>query len=182
MKITNLASLAIAGFALGVVTTNINQATAATVQYHITVNNLDGSLTGNEFTGEFSFDDAKLSGSGSEFLPVSDLSFVFQGTTFTEDDDLSGNPEVEFFDGDFLGLSYSVDADFSFIPGFFDLSDSFFAYDLGSGDVGTGDTIYRLDPSDPNPNPPTETVPEPNTIIAILSTAILAHSLRKNRA
>lgn len=173
MKIKNLASLAVASFTFGVVTADINQAMAATINYDITVNNLDGSLTDNEFTGAFSFDNAALSGSGSEFLPVSDLSFEFQGTTFTEEDDVSSSAEVEFFDGELLGLSYSTDVEFSFIPGFFSLSESFFAYDFGGGDVGTGDVIYTLDTTT-NPNP--GVVPEPSTTVGLLTIVVLGIS------
>lgn len=178
MKIKNFASLAIASLTFGLVANHAESAMAATINYDITVNNLDGSLAGNDFTGNFSFDDATLLGSGSEFLPVSDLSFEFQGTTFTEDDDNSASAEVEFFDGELLGLSYSVDADFSFVPGFFDLSESFFAYDLGGGDNGTGDVIYTLDTDDPNPG----VVPEPSIVIGLLTTVALGiNSGIKNR-
>lgn len=173
MKITKLTSFAIATIALGFVTINTDQATAVTLTYDITVNNLGGSLSGNEFTGNFSFDDAALVGTSSEFISVSDLSFNFQGVTFTENDDSFANAGIEFFNGEFLGLSYSTDVQFSFAPGFFSSSESFFAYDLGSGDVGTGDITYTLRTS---PNP----IPEPATIIGLLTTAILGNSLRKN--
>lgn len=178
MKIKNLASFAIAGLSLGWIAVDLDRAMAATINYDITVNNLDGSLVGNEFTGTFSFDDTAFSGSGSELLPVSDLSFEFQGTTFTEDDDISFNPEVEFFDGELLGLGYSTNVEFSFVPGFFSLSESFFSYDFGDGDAGAGDIIYTLDTDDPNPG----VVPEPSIVIGLLTTVALGiNSGIKNR-
>ncbi|VEP17674.1 conserved hypothetical protein [Hyella patelloides LEGE 07179] len=156
-----------------------NPAHAATITYDITVNNLDGSLSGDEFTGDFSFDDATLTGSGSEFLSVSDLSFDFLETIYTvRDDNSSLGAKAEFLDGEFLGLSYSTDIQFSFVPGFFSLSDSFFAYDLSAGDNGTGDVIYTVRD---NPNP--GIIPEPATIFGLLTTVILGSGLkiRKNK-
>ena len=178
MNIKNLSFLALATIATNLTTIAVNQVNAATITYDIEVNNLDGSLSGDSFTGSFSFDDDSLLGSGDEFISVDNLSFDFLGTTYTENDDNSVlGAEATFFDGEFLGLSYSTDVEFSFVPGFFSLSDSFFAYDLGSVDNGTGDITYTLRPSNPDPNP----VPEPATIIGLLTTAIVGNSLRKNK-
>ncbi len=176
MKTKNLCLLALATIATSLTTIAVNQVNAATLTYDLEVNNLDGSLSGDSFTGSFSFDDDNLLGSGNEFISVNDLSFDFLGTTYTENDDNSVfGAEASFFDGEFLGLSYSTDVSFSFVPGFFSLSDSFFAYDLGSGDVGTGDIDYTISTSNPNP------VPEPATVIGLLTTAILGNNLRKNK-
>lgn len=175
MKINTFSSLAFAAVAISLTTININQVNAATITYDITVNNLDGSLSGESFTGNFSFDDANLIGSGSEFLTVFDLSFDFLGTTYTENDsNYVLGAEAEFFDREFLGLSYSTDVEFSFVPGFLSLNDSFFAYDFGSGDNGTGDIVYTLQTSNPEPN----SIPEPVTIIGLLTTFALGSTMR----
>jgi hypothetical protein len=141
MKVNHLTLITIAAISAGSIAIQTNKTNAATIAYDIKVNNLDGSLSGNEFTGSFSFDEATLTRTGSELISIDDLDFEFQGTVFTENDEITSSAVVEFFEGDFLGLSYSVDADFSFIPGFFSLSESFFAYDLGNGNIGTGDVI-----------------------------------------
>ena len=174
MKINSLSVLAFATLAVSSTLIDANPVHAATITYDVTVNNLDGSLSGDEFIGDFSFDDAALTGSGSEFLSVSDLSFDFLDITYTESDDNSSlGAEAEFFDGEFFGLSYSTDVQFSFVPGFFSLSDSFFAYDLGAGNNGTGDVIYTLR-DDPNPG----VIPEPATIFGLLTTVILGSGLK----
>lgn len=176
MKTKNLCLLALATTAASLTTIAVNQVNAATITYDLEVNNLDGSLSGDSFTGSFSFDDDSLLGSGDDFISIDNLSFDFLGTTYTENDDNSAfGAEAAFFNGEFLGLSYSTDVSFSFVPGFFSLSDSFFAYDLGSGDVGTGDLVYNLQSTNPNP------VPEPATVIGLLTTAILGNNLRKNK-
>jgi hypothetical protein len=175
MKKIALPVLTVATITLGIASIQIEPAQGATISYDMTVNNLDGSLAENDFTGSFSFDDASLMGVGSEFLSVNDLSFDFLGTTYTENDDNSSfGVEAEFLDGDFLGLSYSTDVQFSFLPGFFSLSDSYFAYDLGDEDNGTGDVIYTKRPNNPDPSP----VPEPTTMIGLLATSILGGGLK----
>ncbi|NEQ47640.1 MAG: hypothetical protein F6K00_30495 [Leptolyngbya sp. SIOISBB] len=140
---------------------------AASVIYDFEVNNLDGSLAGETFSGFFEFDDSGLLGSGNEFLAVSDLSFsFFNGDIFTETD---GTPEAAFLDGDFLGLSFSTDAEFSLIPGFFDLSEAFFSYDTPVEGVGTGDIVYTL-------RDPDVSVPEPVSALALLVVGALGAS------
>lgn len=150
-------------------------ATAASVIYDIEVNLDSGFLSGETFTGFFEFDDSGLTGSGEEYLAVSDLSFDFNGDDFTEDD---GNPEVLFFDGDFLGLEFSTDAAFSFVPGFFDLSEAEFFYDVPDQVAGAGDVVYTLrDDSGMS-------VPEPASALALLAVGALGASstLRHKRA
>ena len=165
MKINTFYSLTLGAITAQLIVIDISQVKAANITYDMTVENLSGSLSGDTFTGNFSFNDDNLTGSGSEFLRVFDLSFEFLGTTYTEDDDNSFlGPEVEFLDGNFLGLSYSTDADFTFVPGFFDLSESFFAYDFGLGNNGTGDVAYAIR---------TTAIPEPTTILGTLIGAVL---------
>ncbi|MBT9591403.1 MAG: PEP-CTERM sorting domain-containing protein [Thiobacillus sp.] len=102
-----------------------------------------GELLGQTYSGNFSFDDAALTGSADEWLGVSSLTLSFMGNAYTEVDAVAP-AEIGYLDGRFLGLSYSVDAaatPFSFIAGTLDASDAFFAYD-GMTAGGTGDVIY----------------------------------------
>ncbi len=144
--------------AFGVVLT-ATSVQAATITYDFTVSVDSGPLLGNEYSGVLSFDDSGLSGSGEEFLAVDNLEFSFEGVDYTETD---GTPEVLFFNGDFLGLSWSAD-DFSFIPGFFELSEAYFAYDVDSG-AGAGDISYMLFDD--------TTTPEPTGVVSLLALGI----------
>ncbi len=125
---------------------------AASVIYNFEVSIDSGFLASETYSGTFSFDDSGLIGIGEEFLSVSDLTFNFNGTEYNEAD---GVPEVAFFDGDFLGLSFSIDAKFSLIPGFFDISEAEFFYEKLEG-AGAGDITYNA-------------IPEPLTILGTLS-------------
>lgn len=167
--------LATAGLAFGLTLTNSNQLQAATITYDLSVTIDSGSLLDQTYTGSFSFSDSVLTGVGDEFLPVTNLEFNFLATEYTETDD-SFNAEAAFFDGEFLGLSYSTDVEFSFVPGFFALDESFFAYDLGD-DSGTGDIVYSVRSEDPN----LTTTAEPATMIGLLTTVILGNSLRQSK-
>ncbi|NEP04280.1 MAG: PEP-CTERM sorting domain-containing protein, partial [Okeania sp. SIO4D6] len=102
---------------LGLAVINTNPVNAASITYDFEVNNLDGSLAGETYSGFFEFDDSALTGIGEEFLSVSELSFDFLDVNYTETD---GFPKVVFLDGDFLGLNFETDAEFSFIADFFD--------------------------------------------------------------
>lgn len=119
-----------------------------------------GSLVGETYSGFFEFDDSGLRGIGEEFLSVSNTSFDFDGLNYSETD---GFPEVLFFDGDLLGLSFST-AGFSFIPGFFDLNEAFFAYDIPGQGNGTGDVTYTL-----RPDTPVASTPEPTAVFSLLA-------------
>lgn len=98
-----------------------------------------GSLLGQSYSGNFSFDDAALTDVGTEWLSVGSLAMIFMGNAYTQADVAAGaDVEVGYQDGAFLGLSYSVDTaahPFSFVPGTSNVSDAFFAYDNGAGYV-----------------------------------------------
>ena len=167
--------IATASLAFGLALINTNPTQAATITYDLQVSIDSGPLLNETYFGSFSFDDLTLTGVGDEFLPVTNLEFNFLGTDYTEADDAFG-AEVEFFDGDFLGLSFSTDATFSFVPGFFALDEAFFTYDLVQG-VGTGDIAYSLRPSQPP-----QSTPEPNSIMSLLGLGTLvASSLLKRK-
>ena len=148
----NKLSFLAASTVLGLTVINTNAVHAALITYDAEVTIDSGVLTGQTYLGSFQFDDSGLTGINEEFLSVSAVSFNFNGTDYTESD---GFPEVVFFDGEFLGLSFSTDVQFSFIPGFFDLSEAFFVYDIPEGS-GTGDINYSV-------------VPEPLTILGAMT-------------
>lgn len=143
---------------------NSHPVNAALITYNFEVSIDSGFLEDQNFSGSFQFDDSGLTGIDEEFLSVSHLNFEFDGVNYTETD---GVAEVVFFDGDFLGLSFSTPAEFSFIPGFFELGEAFFAYNLPGEVDGTGDINY---------NP----VPEPLTILGTM-TALGFGSLFKRK-
>ncbi len=130
-----------------------------------------GSLSGEIFSGSFGLDDTSLTGEGFEEIELIAFDFNFAGDDF----DL-GNVFVPanalFLDGNLLGIDASNDL-FSFIPGFFDISEAFFAFDFGGGDVGTGDFTVVEDVA----------VPEPTSIITILGLGSLGivSKLKKNK-
>lgn len=150
-------ALTTAGLALSfaVIDTNPAQATSITYDFEVFVDS--GPLVNETYSGFFSYDDSELMGAGEEFLDVSTIAFNFLDTDFSETDDSSFfGSEAAFFDGDFLGLSFSVDFpvnnSFSFIPGFFSLDEAFFAYDTEQG-AGAGDVTYSKRPSTSVPEP-----------------------------
>ncbi len=165
-------ALGTASLAFSFVVFDVNPIQAATITYDFEVSIDSGSLLNETYSGYFSFDDSALSRLDYEYLSVLDLEFDFLGTKYTEEDDPYA--EVEFYDGDFLGLSFSTDL-FSFIPGFFDLSEAFFAYDLPEGD-GAGDVTYSLRPS-----PPAQSTPEPTSMIGLLGLGTLAAGYKLKR-
>lgn len=138
---------------------NANPVNAASIIYDIEVSIDSGFLVGETYSGFFEFDDSNLTGIGAEFLSVSNISFDFDGLNYTETDALA-DTEVVFFDGDFLGLSFSTDEDFSFIPGLFDLGGAFFAYDIAGS--GAGDIAYTLRQT-------STSTPEPTAVFSLLA-------------
>lgn len=118
-----------------------------------------GSLIGQAYSGSFSFDDAGLTGTGSEWLAVSSLSMNLNSATYTLAD-AAAPAEVAYFDGSFLGLSYSNlvgDPLFSLVAGTTALGEAFIAYDPAAGISGTGSVSYM------------QPVPEPETYAMLLA-------------
>ena len=146
-------AFATASVALSVAALDINPAAAATFDFEVTPD--FGPLVGDTYSGSLSYDETDITGIGEEFLAVTDLDFNFLGVDYSETDGLA-DPEVVFFDGDFLGLSFSGD-EFSFIAGFFDISEAYLAYDLEAGS-GTADVTYT----------PSEKVPEPSSVLGLI--------------
>ena len=123
--------------------------------FNFTVSIISGDLAGETAQGSFGFNETDLTGVDEEFLPVSSLQLNFRETNFTEADGLFGT-EAAFLEGEFLGLSYSVEEpelSFSFVPGFFDIGEAFLAYELTTGIGGAGDVIYTVAPDTVIPEP-----------------------------
>jgi hypothetical protein len=133
-----------AGLALSVTPFVANPSQAAIRDYTFDVFIDSGPLANNSYTGSLSFDDAD----SPAFL--SDFQFNFEGQEYNELDDPLA---VAVLDGlDFLGVSYNVESPplFSFVPGFFDVNDSLFAYDLqpsAPDQGGFGTVAYTRIPS-----------------------------------
>jgi hypothetical protein len=103
-----------------------------------------GALLGNQFSGQFSFDDATLLGNGNEYLNVDALNMNFNSHAYTQGD-AAAPVEVAFLDGAFLGLSFAVtssDPAFAVIPGYADTTDSYFSYQPNVGTAGYGSIVY----------------------------------------
>lgn len=126
---------------------NIRSAQAIINTYNFQVSVDSGSLSGNTYSGSLSFDDSGLTGSGDEYLSVPNIEYNFSGTNYTENDALVP-PEVLFSNGNFLGLDYSTNAQFSFISGFDSVNDALFSYDVpGATGSGLGSIDYSVAPT-----------------------------------
>jgi hypothetical protein len=117
-----------------------SSAQAALTGYSITGTLDSGSLNGETFNGQFTFDDTGLAGSGFQSLSLSSFALNFHNTSFN-----TGNadtvPTVDFQDGTFLGLSYTnslFDPSFSLVSGFANSSSAYFAYTATNGSSGFG--------------------------------------------
>ena len=143
---------------------------AATITQNILVTITSGSLTGNTYTGSFSYDDSLLTPplfTGD--ITVTALSFLFQGTTYTQAD---GVPAAIYLGGTFLGLDFAVAStpQPTFLPGINSLSESFFTYDLGLSSGGGPVTYTEVTGT-----------PEPTAVLGLLSLGLLFVSSRVQR-
>ena len=134
-------------------------AAADVIGFEFTVDIDSGALVGQTFTGSFSYEETDVAGIADEFIDLLSFDFSFQGLSFDQNDAVA---EAAFFNGDFLGLSYSIDfpapVSFSFTPGFFDVSEAFFAYESPNDD-GTGSIAFT---------PAPVSVPEPSTLLLLV--------------
>jgi lysophospholipase L1-like esterase len=126
------------------------------VEFNFTVENLTGSLAGQKFNGQFSFNSRRFTGISKEFFEVSDnlgdnfqIGFKFLGDTYTTAN-ANGEKEggfpfgVNYIDGEFDTLQFSHLAPIN-VPtadGFFDVF-----FEFGSSKFCTEDGIPK-DPDD----------------------------------
>ncbi|MEG4939971.1 hypothetical protein [Microcoleus sp. F4-D5] len=105
-------SVAIATTLLSTVVT-ATQAYAVRVTYDFTITVTKGGLAGNTFNGSFSYDDAKLKGTGVEELGITDgltTCLNYLGRTYRETDDTSypNFPTLKFEDGKIAQLDFWI--------------------------------------------------------------------------
>jgi PEP-CTERM motif. len=125
---------------------NTSPAHAATQTYSFAGALDSGAFVGETFDGTFSFDDAALTGVGDEYAAADSLSLNFHGRAFTLADAAAAT-EAAFSDGVFLGLGVAIelsDPGFALIPGVFDASDAYIAYQPSLGTAGFGSVAYTL--------------------------------------
>jgi hypothetical protein len=159
---------ATASVVMSVAVLDAKPAQAALLTYDFTVNLDRGPLSGQSFWGEFSYDDADITGVGLETVSQPSISFEFLGETFDETRDAnfeSGFPIVFVEDGILLGLDYNVllpdPVLVSSLPvNFFTIFDSAFTYgfDDGSDDgeffFEDSAITYRPSEQSEDPSPP----------------------------
>lgn len=173
----NIFRVALVSFtSLGVVTLTPAIAYSAILNYTFTVNINSGNLDGNTYNGSFSFDDSETPVTdfftGLQTRSLNTFNFNFEGTTYN--DPTLGKADFDF-DKNFIGLTYIDGASvFTFGSDFFtlDINDAFFTYDL-SDSQGTGLVSFNLETQE------STTTPEPNLLIGLFSTLLLAK--RKNQ-
>lgn len=145
---------------MGLLLLGAASAQAASTSYTFNGTLDSGVFNGETFSGQFSFDDATLTGSGDEYLAVDSVNLNFHAQAYTQTH-AAAIPEVAFSDGTFLGLSFSVDSSdptFSLIPGVTSLAEAYFGYAPTAGDSGYGSVAYTVVP-----------VPEPKTYAMLLA-------------
>ncbi|MCP9797838.1 hypothetical protein [Cyanobium sp. Lug-B] len=156
------------GLALGMALAQPAPLRAAVVNYTFDILIDSGPLAPNSYSGTFAYN--------TNTLNLTDFSFLFQGTQYDENDD--PDAAVVFDNGVFLGLEYSVDTlpAFSFVPGFFDVNEAFFAYDLDAigSQGGAGSLAFTR-----VVKPETSTVPGPLPLLG--AAACFGYSRRLRR-
>ncbi|VAX05713.1 hypothetical protein MNBD_GAMMA25-1106 [hydrothermal vent metagenome] len=123
----------------------LSAANVSAAPFYINIDS--GPNLGGTFNGSFSFDNSILGGVGDEVIALDNFAASFEGINFTLADDAFA--EAVFVDGDFLGLSYFAATsgfEFSLTPGFFDLSEAYFSYDIFAEGVGFGSVAYTVVP------------------------------------
>lgn len=179
-----------AGLALSCGVININSAQAqfqldvekpTTTTYDFDIAIDSGPLDNRIFEGSFGYLDSKVTRVGEEYIALDEFEFDFLGTKYTSETHSDLGLEALLFDGEFLGLSLANDT-FAFNPGFFELEESFFSYNIGDLE-GAGDFNYSLRPPVVDDGPDKTSVPEPNTIIglSVLGGSLLLKKIKSGK-
>ncbi|NJL69954.1 MAG: hypothetical protein HC894_31685 [Microcoleus sp. SM1_3_4] len=173
--IKHLQQLALAAATLSLSLVAIGPVRSATLTYNFSGSTDSGFLAGETYSGFLSFDDSNITGSGREFLTLTDLDFDFSNPVFSNADPISV-AEASFFNGTFVGLSFSAET-YSFVPGFFEVGEASFAYQVNQ-EGGAGDVNYRLQTSQ---TPVPEPVPEPTFAAGLLLFGVAGMGLKLKR-
>lgn len=159
---------------IGLLLLGVTSAQAATNTYTFSGTLDSGVFNGETFTGQFSFNDATLTGIGDEYQAVDTLNLSFHNQTYTQAD-AAAVPGAAFSGGVFLGLSFSVESSdpaFSLVPGFSNVAEAYFGYVPSAGVAGFGSVAYTLMP-----------VPEPDTYAMLLAgLGLVGWAARHNRS
>ena len=129
-------AFATTGLALSMALVQPAPAKAAVVAYTFDILIDSGPLQPNSYSGSFAYN--------TNTFDLTSFSFNFEGNQY----DAGGDPgaSVVFDNGVFLGLEYSISTlpAFSFVPGFFDVGDASFTYDLAASAAqgGAGNITY----------------------------------------
>lgn len=126
--------------ACATINANTSNTKTSTIKYDFEVSPYRGELTEKNYYGSFSCNCSELTGKGVEFIKVDNFDFMFLDIDYGKTDLLFA--EAVFRDGKFLGLTASG-ADFSFICGFFELSEASFAYNIHSS-FGAANVTFSL--------------------------------------
>jgi hypothetical protein len=120
---------------------------AAMVNYSFSGTIDSGQLSGEVYSGNFTYDDFGLGNTGTESTVLSSLSLSFLGGNY-DLLDAAATPSADFLDGLLLGVTYTVngmDPVFALVSGSgTGLPDdvAYFAYDSISGDSGFGSLAF----------------------------------------
>jgi hypothetical protein len=169
--INYLQKLVLAAATLSFSLVAIGPVRSATLTYNFSGTTDSGPLVGETYSGFLSFDDSNITGNGREFLTITNLYFDFSTPVFSNATPIS-IAEASFLNGTFLGLSFSAE-NYSFIPGFFEVSEASFAYQFNQ-QGGAGDVNYSLDTS------PTA-VPETTSVAGVLLFGVAGMGLKLKR-
>lgn len=130
-------------------------AEAALVNYTFSGVVDSGSLIGANYNGNFAYDNATLTNSGSEAIDLSSLSVNFLSSAYNiANADFTST--ADFLDGVFLGINYSasiLNPSFTLGSGLATGSptDAYFSYQTVDGDSGFGSLIFAKVTSVPLP-------------------------------
>jgi len=118
-------------------------AEAALVNYNFSGAIDSGLLAGETYNGSFTYDNATLTNSGSEFIDLSSLTFNFLSSAYNLSN-ADFTPTADFLDGSFLGLSYvvsGIDPSFALVSALgsgLPEDVAYFSYQTVAGDSGFG--------------------------------------------
>lgn len=191
--VSNLVKVAVAMASATLGVAIVGNAPAQAIDFDFVVTVEDGSLAGEEFLGSFGFDNAGLTGVGTETFGVAEgleIDFTFDGVDFTAQSDIffPDFPIVEFTDGVLAGLNFSGGSLFPglFTPDFTIASaddelagGDFFTYDTFDAGSGTGVVAYT-EVTDTEVTDAAD-VPEPSFVFALLGLGLLLKQVKRDR-